>query len=78
MMAIVAFRPATANLWPTALLGGGFVALLTVGTWNLLNYARVPGWPLYVVLVDTASHVVCGLLSGAALARWLPPSRRGD
>jgi uncharacterized membrane protein len=75
MMAIVAGRPATVSPLRAAVLGGGLVGLLTFGTWNLLNYARVPGWPLYVVLVDTASHVVCGLLSGAALARWLPSSR---
>ncbi len=77
MMAIVALRPAKARLWLTAVLGGGCVGLLTFGTWNLLNSAWVPGLPLSVVLVDTASHVVVGMMSGAALAYWLPSSRGG-
>jgi uncharacterized membrane protein len=72
MVAFAARGPAAASPWRAALLGGGFVGLLTFGTWNLMNYAWMPGWPLSVVLVDTCWHIVCGLLSGAVLARWLP------
>jgi antitoxin PrlF len=72
MVAFAARGPATARPWRAAVLGGGFVGLLTFGTWNLMNYAWLPGWPLSVVLVDTSWHVVCGLISGGVLARWLP------
>jgi uncharacterized membrane protein len=75
MVAFAARGPATASPWRAAVLGGGFVGLLTFGTWNLMNYAWLPGWPLSVVLVDTSWHIVCGLLSGAVLARWLPSPR---
>jgi uncharacterized membrane protein len=75
MVAFASRRKETDSPWRAAVLGGGFVGLLTFGTWNLMNYAWLPGWPLPVVLVDTAWHVVCGLISGAVLARWLPSSR---
>ena len=75
MVAFAARGHAAASPWRAAVLGGGFVGLLTFGSWNLMNYAWLPDWPLAVVLVDTSWHMVCGLISGAVFARWLSPYR---
>jgi uncharacterized membrane protein len=74
-VAMVAFaaRGATrASRRRGAVFGGGFVGLLTFGTWNFINLGWLPHWPVAVVVVDTSWHVVCGLLSGAVLAWALP------
>lgn len=74
MVAYAARGSTAASRRRGALLAGGFVGLLTFGSWNFMNYAWLPHWPVSILVVDTCWHVVCGVLSGAVLARVLPAS----
>lgn len=56
------------------MISGGIVGLVAFGTWNLVNYAFIPHWPMSIVIVDIVWHVVVGIISGGVLGftlSWL-------
>lgn len=72
MVWVTSRAPAGPSRFKTAILAGAAVGALTFGTWNLVNYGWIPGWPLSVVVIDTSWHVIAGSMSGAILAWALP------
>lgn len=50
---------------------GGVLGLVAFGTWNLVNYAFIPNWPLAIVAVDIPWHIVVGAISGWVLGKVL-------
>jgi uncharacterized membrane protein len=53
---------------------GGILGLISFGTWNLINYAFIPNWPMSIVIVDIPWHILAGILSGWVLGitlSWL-------
>ncbi|MFT4710405.1 MAG: putative membrane protein [Planctomycetota bacterium] len=55
-----------------AVASGGAVGLLSFGTWNVINFGLLPDWPLSVVIVDTAWHVLAGVIAGFVLVLVFP------
>ncbi len=57
-----------------ALLWGALFGLFTYATYDLTNYATLPGWPVKVVIIDIAwGTVLCSAVSVASysIGRWL-------
>ncbi len=57
-----------------ALLWGALFGFFTYATYDLTNYATLPGWPLKVVIVDILwGTVLCAAVAAAsfAIGRWL-------
>jgi uncharacterized membrane protein len=59
-------RPRTRNAVTGAILG-----VVSFGTWNLINHAFVPRWPLSLVLIDTVWHAVAGAAAGLLMGSFL-------
>jgi len=62
---------------PKAVLLGGFLGLLTYGTYDLTNLATVRGWPLVVTLVDLAwGTALAATVSGVGYlaSSWMRPA----
>jgi uncharacterized membrane protein len=49
---------------------GAILGVVSFGTWNLINHAFVPRWPLALVLVDTAWHAVAGAAAGLVMGSF--------
>lgn len=49
------------------MVSGGILGLIAFGTWNLVNYAFIPHWPMSIVVVDISWHIVAGIISGWVL-----------
>jgi uncharacterized membrane protein len=49
------------------MISGGILGLIAFGTWNLVNYAFIPRWPISIVVVDIPWHIVVGIISGGVL-----------
>lgn len=50
---------------------GGILGAVSFGTWNLINFAFIPNWPLAIVLLDIPWHIVVGMGSGWILGEIL-------
>jgi uncharacterized membrane protein len=70
---IFAVRPAVQQATASyAVKHGGLFGLFTYATYDLTNYATLPGWPLIVVVVDIIwGMVLCGTVAGLASWLWL-------
>ena len=56
------------------MVSGGIIGLVAFGTWNLVNYAFIPHWPMSIVAVDIPWHIVAGIIDGGVLgivSSWL-------
>ena len=59
--------------WKTAARNGALLGLLVYGTYEMSNFALLPGWPLPVTLVDLVYGTVA---TGAAAAGGCAIARR--
>jgi hypothetical protein len=69
---------AAANLYLLAPVGrvrggvtGGLLGIVSFGTWNLVNAAFIPRWPVRIVVGDTAWHAVAGATAGLVMGHYL-------
>jgi uncharacterized membrane protein len=68
---VLAARTSSLVLGAQYAVTGAVLGVVSFGTWNLINHAFLPRWPLALLAADTAWHAVAGAVAGLVMGSVL-------